>query len=194
LTDFARPRVCEGKHSRVMLIAALFAAPVPVLPSFVPAAVQVEATAAAAPDSAESVGGLVGGIISYARWPTQPRPVRLCLAGATRYALRMSDAQRTAAQSILVRSVRAAAGAAECDVLYLGSMSTSARGRMLAAARGKPIVSIVENDRNCRSGAMFCITATRSAASFKLNLDAVSRSQVRIDPRVLRIASGEEHE
>jgi hypothetical protein len=175
-----------------MWIAALLALQPPVVPAISPAANPLEPTAAAEPSGAESVGGLVGGIIGYSRWPTQPRPVRLCLAGATRYALRMSDAQRTAGQSILIRSIGTAASTASCDVLYVGTLSASRRARLIAAARAQPIVSIIENDPNCRSGAMFCLSATKATATFKLNLDAVSRSQVRVDPRVLRIADGGE--
>jgi hypothetical protein len=174
-----------------MLIGALLAFQPAVLPALSPAAVPLEPTAITEPTNTEGVGALVGGIIGYSRWPTQPRPVRLCLAGSTRYALRMSDAQRTAGQSILIRSIGSAARPANCDVLYLGTMRVAARARLLAATRGQPIVSIIENDVQCRSGAMFCLVPSRS--TFRLNLDAVSRSQVHIDPRVLRIASDGEH-
>jgi hypothetical protein len=173
-----------------MLIAALLAIQPAVLSALSWATVPLEPAAAAEPISTQGVGALIGGIISYSRWPTQPRPVRLCLAGSTRYALRMSDAQRAAGQSILIRSIGIAGSPADCDVLYLGAMRDPARGRLLAATRGKPIVSIIEDDLHCQSGAMFCLLPGRS--TFKLNLDAVSRSEVHIDPRVLRIASGEE--
>jgi hypothetical protein len=173
-----------------MLVAALLAFQPAVLPAASPAAIPLEPTPAAAADSADSVASLVGGIISYSRWPTQPRPVRLCLAGATRYALRISDAQRTAGQSLMIRSVGSAGKSATCDVIYIGTMRPAARTRLIAATRGQPVVTIVENDPACRSGAMFCLVPARG--TFRLNLDAVSRSQVRVDPRVLRIASGEE--
>jgi hypothetical protein len=173
-----------------MLIAALLAFQPAVLPALSPAAIPLEPTAAAEATATEDVGALVGGIISYSRWPTEPRPVRLCLVGSTRYALRMSDAQRIAGQSILIRSIGATTSPAGCDVVYLGTMRAAARTRLLAATHGQPIVSIIENDLHCRSGAMFCLEPSRS--SFKLNIDAVSRSQVHIDPRVLRIASGGE--
>jgi len=173
-----------------MLIGALLAFQPVLLPALSRAALPLEPAAAVEPVGTQDVGALVGGIISYSRWPTQPRPVRLCLAGATRYALRMSDAQRSAGQSILIRSIAATASPADCDVLYLGTMRVAARERLLAATRGQPIVSIVEDDLHCRGGAMFCLVPSRS--TFKLNLDAVSRSGVHIDPRVLRIASGEE--
>jgi hypothetical protein len=174
-----------------MVIAALLAFQSSMMPAVSPAVAQLEPVAAAAePAKAESVASLVGGIISYSRWPTPPRPVRLCLAGSTRHALRISDAQRTAGQSLMIRAVAAGATPAGCDVLYLGTMRVAARAKMLAATRGKPVVSIIEDDLHCRTGAMFCLIPARG--TFRLNLDAVSRSQVRIDPRVLRIASGEE--
>jgi hypothetical protein len=173
-----------------MLVAALLALQPAVLSAASPAALPLEPVAAAASDRADSVASLVGGIISYSRWPTPPRPVRLCLAGATHYALRISDAQRTAGQSLMIRSVGGAGRSASCDVIYIGAMRTAARARLIAAAHGQPVVTIVEDDPNCRSGAMFCLVPARG--TFRLNLDAVSRSQVRVDPRVLRIASGEE--
>ena len=90
-----------------MLIAALLAFQPAVLPALSPAAIPLAPAAAAEPTATEGVGALVGGIISYSRWPIQPRPVHLCLVGSTRYALRMSDAQRIAGQSILIRSIGA---------------------------------------------------------------------------------------
>lgn len=64
------------------------------------------------------------------------------------------------------------------------------RQRLIAAVRGNPVVTIAEDDRDCAGGAMFCLLFAPQTLSFQLNIDAVSRSTVRIDPRVLRVAKG----
>ncbi|MEO7470390.1 MAG: YfiR/HmsC family protein, partial [Sphingobium limneticum] len=43
---------------------------------------------------------------------------------------------------------------------------------------------------DCGSGAIFCLLYAPQTLSFQLNIDAVSRSAVRIDPRVLRLSKG----
>lgn len=62
--------------------------------------------------------------------------------------------------------------------------------RWTTTVRGAPIVTIAENDPACRSEAMFCLVFLEDAMAFQLNIDAVSRSGVRIDPRVLRMSQG----
>ena len=59
--------------------------------------------------------------------------------------------------------------------------------RLIASTTGRPVVTIVEADLACRSGAMFCLLYAPQSLSFRLSIDAVSRSTVRIDPRVLRL-------
>ena len=62
--------------------------------------------------------------------------------------------------------------------------------QLVAAARGNGVLTIAEADPACRSQAMFCMVYEPRAVSFRMNLDAIARSGLRVDPRVLRLAEG----
>lgn len=51
-----------------------------------PAQADSATTAARAQQRAQAVTQVVLGIFSYARWPIEPSPLRLCLVGPTEYA------------------------------------------------------------------------------------------------------------
>lgn len=72
----------------------------------------------------------------------------------------------------------------------MGALRTAVRNEMIGALRGRGVLSIAESDPGCRGGTMICLRVARNSASFQLNLDAVSRGTVRVDPRVLLVATG----
>lgn len=154
--------------------------------TFTPAAVP------AGPGKAvEATERLVRSIFEYTRWPSQPNPVRLCIAGPTRYAAQLGTNALLDGRRIDTRVLGsdAYAGVSSCDALYLGDMGRDRLRRWTANARGAAIVTIAEADPLCGSEAMFCLLYRRGALSFQLNVDAVARSAVRVDPRVLRLSS-----
>jgi hypothetical protein len=154
--------------------------------------------------AAEGVGGgardesyapatarIVGGIIEYTRWPAQAGPLTLCAAGPTRRggrldAVRLADGR--AVQRREVAPVPSAIGG--CQVLYIGDVQPLVLRQLVAAARGNGVLTIAEADPACRSQAMFCMVYEPRAVSFRMNLDAIARSGLRVDPRVLRLAEG----
>lgn len=134
-----------------------------------------------------TVAAMVRGIAGYARWPQPPNPVRICITGRTD----LGDAW--IADEGESRSLRRVDGGArfptgQCDIAYLGRLDPTDMRATYAMLRGHPIISITDADIACRSGAMFCLIQSGNALSFALNIDAVTRGTVRIDPRVLRLA------
>ena len=138
----------------------------------------------------EATDRLVRSIFEYTRWPARPDPVRLCLVGATRHAARLGTGALLDGRRIDARAVPGDGYAAlpACDALYLGDIGPDRIRRWTAAARGRAVVTIAEADPPCAGKAMFCLMHQRDALSFQLDIDAVARSAVRIDPRVLRLA------
>lgn len=140
---------------------------------------------------AEITARMVASILDYTRWPAKPGPLRICVVGPARHADRLEDItllNGTRVERKTLGSTTESGGA--CDALYMGALSMAAMRQATANARGKAIVTIAENDPECRSEAMFCLLFKQTSLSFQLNVDAVSRSAVRIDPRVLRMAKG----
>jgi len=139
-----------------------------------------------------AIATMVRGIISFTRWPAQPDPMQFCLLGPTR--MTDGDLDTLSAGGRGVRVTRVPEGAASvpasCDTLYLGTVPPQRLSRLIAQGHERPLLTIAEEDAACRGGTMFCLHVRRSDISFELNLDAVSRSGVTVDPRVLRLSSG----
>lgn len=134
------------------------------------------------------VARTVGGMISYTRWPEQRPVVRLCVSGTTAYAGSLGRVGQSAGRAVATQHVAPGTAAQGCDVLYLGAMDAENRQRMMRAIRDRPVLSIAEADADCRGGTIFCLRVLPDRIGFRLSVDAASRSTVRIDPRVLRIA------
>ena len=139
---------------------------------------------------ARAVNRMVGGIVSYARWPDElPDATRvMCVIGTPRLTNRMAP-DVPGAGSVLVRRLSAATvtGRADCDILFLGRMAMADRRQLIAWVRGRPILTITDDDAACIYGAMFCLSNRAASLSFSVNLDAIGRGPLRIDPRVLSI-------
>lgn len=141
---------------------------------------------------ARGAARMVGNILEYTRWPTPPEQVGICVIGPTRHGSRLGDISlpdgTPVARYLLAPDTDIVPDL--CNALYLGNLDPDEMQRWTTTVRGAPIVTIAENDPACRSEAMFCLVFLEDAMAFQLNIDAVSRSGVRIDPRVLRMSQG----
>lgn len=135
---------------------------------------------------------VVRSIFEYSRWPRPTETVRLCVAGATDHAEALDGI--TLSDGRGVRRIDVPGGRlpapGQCDALYLGRQSAAEIAHAVAAVRGQGVVTIAEADPDCASEEMFCLIYSARAIAFRLNVDAISRSGVRIDPRILRLSQG----
>lgn len=138
------------------------------------------------------VARLVRAIVQYSRWPGDQRKLRACVVGPADHAddLLAGKQVSTIGVSVVKRGVDAV-GASDCDIVYLGRLALDDQRLVTARMRGEAVLTIAENDPACRSRAMFCLLFEAEALSFRLNIDSVANSQVRVDPRVLRLGAGE---
>lgn len=139
---------------------------------------------------ARAVNRMVGGIVSYARWPdgvTGSARV-MCVIGSPRLTNRLApDVPGTGSVVVRRLSASAVSGRSDCDVLFLGRMAIADRRQLIAWVRGRPVLTITDDDAACIYGAMFCLSGRATSLSFSVNLDAIARGPLRIDPRVLSI-------
>ncbi|ATB66099.1 YfiR family protein [Pseudomonas mosselii] len=140
---------------------------------------------------AKAVTQVVLGILSYARWPADPNPMRLCLVGPTEYAddLIKGNLQQSG-QPLQVRRLLAddPSVASACDAIYLGKLDKQQRERLFQRINGHPVLSISEADDPCTVGSLFCLRVGDQQVAFDVNLDSVARSGVRIHPSVLQLS------
>ena len=141
---------------------------------------------------ARVVNRMVGGIVSYVRWPDGAADSArvMCVVGTPRLTSRMAP-DVPGPGSVTVRHLTAAAATShkDCDILYLGRMALADRRQLIAWVRGRPVLTITDDDAACIYGAMFCLSNRSATLSFSVNLDAIGRGPLRIDPRVLSIGS-----
>lgn len=134
-----------------------------------------------------AVARVVLSLVEYTRWPSPRSPLRLCVAGPALHAGRL-DGLKLADGRRIDRVTVAAVTPASCDAVYMGQLPMPAQRQLITALRGRAVMTIAEADPLCRSQAMFCLSFTAQTVSFQLNVDAVSRSGLRVDPRVLRLS------
>ncbi len=128
-------------------------------------------------------------IAEYSRWPSERETLRLCLAGPSDHAERFTVQPLARGRQLRPVAGPVSAIAPErCEIVYLGRLSLAEQRAIIAGLRETAVLTIAENDPACRSGAMICLLFELDEMAFRINLDAVSRSQVRIDPRVLRMS------
>jgi len=156
-----------------------------------PAWANDSATSAQAQQRARAVTQVVLGILSYARWPAEPVPLRLCLVGPTEYADDLIKGNlQNSGQPLQVRRLLAddREVAQACDAVYIGKLDDGQRDRLFQAVSGKPVLSISEADDPCTVGSLFCLRVSDQQVAFEVNLDSVARSGVRIHPSVLQLS------
>lgn len=127
-------------------------------------------------------------IISYARWPVQPDVYRLCVAGRAAYLRDMPvQASVVAGHPVQLRDLelRGDLMLSNCDIVYIGSLPDVVRKALLTYAPRRPVLTIDEQGANYADGAMFYLLVQDNRFSLQLNLDAISRSDIRINPNVL---------
>lgn len=141
---------------------------------------------------AAAVAKTVNAIALYTRWPGNPPELRACVVGPADHADELLAGKHVSAAGIRsVRSIAAEVRPTACEIVYIGRLSLDQQRSITDSVRGGAVLTIAENDPACRSRAMFCLLFQAESLSFRLNIDAVADSRVRIDPRVLRIGAGE---
>ena len=140
---------------------------------------------------ARAVNRMLGGIISYARWPGERANAArtMCLVGTPQMTNRIAPAGPTI--SVLRMTAAGVTDGGGCDIIFLGRMPIADRQRLIGWVRSRPVLTVTDDDATCIPGAMFCLENKRTSLSISVNLDSIGRGPLRIDPRVLKIGGGE---
>ncbi|MEG3000672.1 MAG: YfiR family protein [Comamonas sp.] len=143
-----------------------------------------------------AVAQTVWGILGYTRWPGDPSPVQLCLAGETAHAqVLLAGAELPGGRKLQARRISPddAQPLNACHAVYAGHLRAGQWQRLMGAwPAGQPLLTLSEVAADCATGGMFCLDITPQGVSFELNLDSMARSGVRVNPRVLGLARRKE--
>lgn len=153
----------------------------------IPAVAQSDASDPAGASST-AVADMVTGILSYSRWDSAPNQIRLCITGTAPMTARLTARTLSGGRALtVIRMAPSAVTEGNCHAVYIGQMAPPDRARLINRLGGSAILSLTDADPLCEYGAMFCLRSTAQGVGFELNIDAVARSRVRVDPRVLAL-------
>ncbi len=159
-----------------------------------PCFARAESVSAAGPEQvqeAPGVNAVVRGIISYTRWPVDKPRLGLCIVGETRYGASLHQPVDWFVAEDRLELLETDPGqipASDCDVVYVGRLGDPEQLRaLIARITGQPVLSIGEDEDFCSSGGMFCLERDGQALRFAVNLDAITRSGLQVNPLVLRL-------
>ncbi len=149
------------------------------------------------PAQQQEVANTVMGVLSYSRWPTPPHheTIRLCVIAPVKFAAGLVPGNNNMTGKMLtVRYISADSPTLvnDCDALYSGLMSVEQQHSLHSRLVGHPVLTISENDNDCALLNAFCLVVSPAHVGFKLNLDTLARSNVRVSPNVLQLAREKE--
>lgn len=132
---------------------------------------------------------MVSGIVSYTRWPALTGPPRLCIFSSSRFsaALQENNATSLPYLPIIINSKQEAL-ISSCDGFYFGSESPTFQIELIDEYPSKALLLIAEQNTECIIGSAFCLIINNNNVRFAVNLDALSRSGVKVNPDVLMLA------
>lgn len=130
-------------------------------------------------------------ILSYAKWNT-PTPA-LCVIDNPNYAVQFNHALRLHGYHYKISSIRLnELEKSSCNAIFLSTFSPQEEQKIIYSQRPDPPLSFSSTNQDCEMGSAFCLYTQNNKTSFKVNLDSLSQSKVRVDPRVLLLAKSTE--
>ena len=153
------------------------------------------ATAGTLTETDKSVRSIVSGIVSYTRWPSLSGQPKLCIYATSHYTHALSGDEghnELPYTPAIVHNDREAL-AATCDAIYFGSESPAKQLELISQYQGRALLLISEQNPECVIGSAFCLMIDRGQVRFSVNLDALTRSGVRVNPDVLMLARNKQH-
>ena len=139
----------------------------------------------------QEVAELILGIIHFTRWPDSIKDLQLCIVGETDHADFLLNTDLMVGDYLIetrtIDDAQLLSNVDSCQVIFFGHYDVRRINDFYAQLYGSPVLTIEEWNDDCRVGGMFCLYDNQGKLGFKVNLDAVGRSQVRIHPGVLRL-------
>ena len=128
-------------------------------------------------DVAKNVRMMVSGIVSYTRWPGLSGPPKLCIFSSSRFSTALQENAATSLPYLpVIIHTQQEAMISGCNGFYFGNESPTFQ------------MELTEQNTECIIGSAFCLIIHNNDVRFAVNLDALSRSGVKVNPDVLMLA------
>lgn len=142
--------------------------------------------------STSSFSRLTLSIMSYTTWLNTNEPV-LCVINNPQIADLFQNRIQQLSYSYKVLAISSNNfNKSICHAVYFSNLSATQQHQLIQNYPSQALLSFSENNFSCEIGSIFCLYEQLNRATFKVNLDALSQTQIRIDPRVLLLARNTE--
>jgi len=133
-------------------------------------------------------------ILSYSKWASNQTPT-LCVVEDNHTATLFSHYIKHYGYNYRVNNVSVNdVLKSNCQIVYFSYAIAVNQQRTLILNSSLTTDTLIftENDSNCELGSSFCLYKKTEKVTFSINLDALTRSRIHIDPRVLLLARNSE--
>lgn len=144
-------------------------------------------------NEAEIKAGMLYSFLKYTDWPQEQGSdsgtIRVCLYGDDPFAGYLDNARGRTVQerAITVHTIRRAADAASCDLVFISRRQKSRWPALQECLRKRGILTVSDIPGFTRQGGMFEFGRKNDRINVTLNLDAVHDAGLKVQPRLLRI-------
>jgi hypothetical protein len=127
-------------------------------------------------------------------WPTLPEssaePFNLCVygEGELSYALELLRGRMINRHPLRLLRVMDAAEAKPCHLLFIGEGEVGQGGRLLTSLKGAPVLTVTDDLKLARSGAMLVIIPEARRLAFEANVGLARHSQLKFSSKLLALA------
>lgn len=131
-------------------------------------------------------------IMSYTKWNTA-KPIFCILEDHIATAAFQKYSNQEKQPYIITPITESNIAETHCDALFLTNQTPKELQNNILSSNFKPFrLSITTNNNECEGEVIFCLYKRKNTYSFSVNLDALSKSKLHIDPRVLLLAKNME--
>lgn len=137
------------------------------------------------------LGAIVVGILNYTAWPGESRTIQVCVTrtAADAGALLAQIEQNKTARPLTARTIEPNQPVpAGCDAVYFDAWELEPQRSALRSLATRPVLTVGRGPAFCSDGGLFCLEPGAAGLRFEVNLDAVARGGLRVNPLVLRLA------
>ncbi|MGO9439664.1 MAG: YfiR family protein [Terriglobales bacterium] len=128
----------------------------------------------------------------FVRWPNAERtPVVVCVAGEDpvgKTIAKLLEGEQIEGRPLAERNVDGPGHVGDCSILYVGAGEQEREDSYLAAAEGKPILTVGAAPDFLAHGGMIQFVMVEDHVRFSVNLDAVNRHRVALSSELLKVA------
>lgn len=135
------------------------------------------------------VATLTLGLLEFTRWPQPPDLLCVSAGGLQAQALAMALAQHPLASRLSLREVAVDSELpSACDAMLFEGWSEAQQAQQLREHAQRPVLTLGLGAAFCSLGGAVCFGQGAAQPAFEINTDALARSGLRVNPRVLLLA------